>query len=277
MGALTAVLLPGSLLAIGGFAWLRRAGYPAWLSILLAAAALLQAGPALATVQRQSLWLAAGVLAVACSAAAFAERADPRRIMLFGGSLAAIQLVDPLGGFLAAGLLPATLVIGGGRESRQRQAGLYVILMFLPLMTAGLLLYFVLIQHLVPAALLAGPGVGDMAPLPPEPAWRLLPASALAVVLVPPFAASWIWRSRLRDDAAMRAIAAVALAVIAAVVLAACLSAMRAPATLLSATTPILIAALGLRPRPSVRTAAATAAAFLALSWAWVLGASLLR
>ena len=277
MGALVTVLLPGSLLAIGGFVWLRRAGYPAWLSILLAAAGFLQAGPVLATVQQQSLWLAAGIMAVACSAAAFAERADPRRIMLFGGSLAAIQLVDPLGGFLAAGLLPATLVIGGGRESRQRQAGLYVILMFLPLMTAGLLLYFVLTLHLIPAVLLAGQSVGNVARLPPGWAWRLLPAFALAVVLAPPFVASWFWRSRLRDDAAMRAVAVVALAVIAAVVLASCLSAVRAPAILLSATTPILIAALGSSPVPSGRTAALTAATSLALSWASVLGASLLR
>ncbi|MDE2164655.1 MAG: hypothetical protein KGJ53_15945 [Alphaproteobacteria bacterium] len=276
MWALMAVLLPGLLLATCAYTWLRRAGWSQPASILLAATALLEAGPVLAAAREQSLWLAAGVLVVACSAAAFAERADPRRIMLFGGSLAAIQFVDPLGGFLAAGLLPATIVIGGGREDRQRQAGLYVILMFLPLMTAGLLLYLALMLHLVPAALLAGQGVGAVAFMPPGLGWRLLPALGLAAVLVPPFASSRVWCTRLRNDAAVRAVVAVALAVIASVALAASLSAIRAPATLMSAAAPILVAAMGLRPAPSARTAAAIAGASLVLSWGCALGVWLL-
>jgi len=277
MWTLIAVLLPGLFLAVGAFAWLRRAGCSRPVSALLTAAALLEAGPLFAAARGQSLWLAAGIFAVACSAASLAERADPRRIMLFGGALSAIQFVDPLGGFLAAGLLPATLVIGGGRESRQQQAGLYVILMFLPLMTAGVLLYFALTLHIVPAALLAGQGAAGAVIPPAGLAGRLLPAIVLAVVLVPPFAGGRIWRARLREEAALRAVAAVALALIVAVALAACLSAIRAPATLLSAAAPILIAALGLRPMPPARTAAATAVACLALSWGCALGVALLR
>jgi hypothetical protein len=277
MWTVIAVLLPGLFLAVAAIAWLRRVGCSLPVSALLAAAALLQAGPVLAAARGQSLWLAAGIFAVACSAATFAERAEPRRIMLLGGSLAAIQFVDPLGGFLAAGLLPATLVIGGGRENRQQQAGLYVILMFLPLMTAGLLLYFALTLHIVPAAMFAGQGTAGAAIPPSGLVWRLLPAIALAAVLVPPFAGGKAWRTRLREEAALRAVAAVALALIAAVALAACLSAIRAPATLLSAAAPILIAALGLRPMPPARTAAATAVACLALSWGCAFGVALLR
>ncbi|MBU6443365.1 MAG: hypothetical protein KGR48_05590 [Alphaproteobacteria bacterium] len=277
MRMLVAEVLPGGFLAIGALFWLWRAGYTTNVSALLVAAALLQAGPILAVANEQSLWLAAGVLAVACSAVAFAERADPRRIMVFGGSLAAIQLIDPLGGFLAASLLPATLMIGGGHEDRQRQAGLYVILMFLPLITAGLLLYLALTHHPAPALLLGQQNAAGLTRLPPGLGWRLMPALSLAAVLAVPIWANRVWRSRLREDAAMRAVAAVALAVIAAVALAACLSVVRAPATLMSTAAPIMVAALGLRPVPPARTGAATAATCLALSWSCAFGASLLR
>ncbi len=64
--------------------------------------------------------------------------------------------------------------------------------------------------------------------------------------------------------------------VIASVALAASLSAIRAPATLMSAAAPILVAAMVLRPAPSARMAAAIAGASLVLSWGCALGVWLL-
>lgn len=268
---LVAAPVAAALLGGGFLIWLRGAGYSHMLAALLSVVVLAQAGPFVAVGAGKSLWLALGVWAVVSSAAAFATRADPRRIILFGGSLAAIQLLDPLGGFLTAGLLPATLAIGHSRVDPRQTAGLYALLMFMPLMTAVLLLYLARVQHIDPAGLLAGPPAGASPRIFAAHAglaWRLAPALGLAVIVSPVL----LGLGRLRAAPA-RAVALVALGVAAAGAASALLGVIREPVTLLAAAAPIVAASLAQWPATPTRSRDALAAALLctALSWGVVL------
>lgn len=267
--AITAALLCGWFLI-----WLTGAGYSRAMAVLLAAVVLAQAGPLMATVTGQSLWLALGVSAVVASAQAFAGRADARRIILFGGSLAAIQLLDPLGGAVAAGLLPAILMIGRGHVERRQMAGLYALLMFMPLMMAISLLYLIRVHHFDPAGLLTDSSPGISAHVIAAHAgllWRLAPAVAVSVVVSPALSGL----DRLRQAPA-RAIALVALGVVASGAAGAFLGAIRKPVPLLAAVAPIVVAALAQWPASPTRIRDAVAVALLctALSWAAVFALS---
>lgn len=266
-----ATVLAVVLLGSGFMFWLIGAGYSRAVATLLTAAMLAQAGPQIAIATGQSLWLALGVLAVAASAAAFAGRADARHIILFGGSLAVIQLLDPLGGVVAAGLLPATLAIGRGRVDRRQAMGLYVLLMFMPVTIAVLLFYLTKVQHFDSMSLLSGSTHGIPTQVFAAHAsllWRLAPALGFTLIVSP-----GLFGLRLRRDASARTILLVALGVAAAATTGALLGAIRAAVPLLAAASPVVAAALAHWPASPARDREAVIIALLctAVSWTVVL------
>ena len=260
MTAVFAAWLPAALLGAGGFGWLRRAQYPAFVATLLAALTMAQAGLLMAIMQPgHSLWLALGIAAVAAGATVFAERENARHVIVFGGSLAAIQICDPLGGLVVAGLLPATVAVAQARSDLRKAAGLYALLLFLPAMTAGLLFYLsrfdhVSVQQFLPAA---GPVAAMNLPM-------RLALSATPVLAAAPALALLMRVKRLHP------VVLVALAAVLASAIAACNGAVREPVALIAAAAPLSLAAIAAWPQSSARDTKALAAAGLctALSWA---------
>lgn len=255
-----AAFLPAALLAGGFLTWLRRAGHAWPVAIMLSVFALLQAGMiAAVTGPGHSLWLALGAGAVAASASALAEREDARRIILVGSSLAAIQLCDPMGGLVAAGLLPATIAARQAREGPHKTAGLYALLLFLPVMAALVLLYLSRAQHLDLARLLAGP------PLPGlrlDVRWRFSPALGLLAVLVPLLI-------ELCRKGSGRPVLFVAIAVIASALFDGFAGVIRDPVALVAVAAPLTVAMLASSPPSPVdaRYALLAAAVCTGLSW----------
>lgn len=263
-----ATVLAVVLLGSGFMFQLSGAGYSRAVTALLTAAVLAQAGPLITIATGQSLWLALGVFAVAASAAAFAGRADARRIILFGGSLAVIQLLDPLGVVMAAGLLPATLAIGRDHADRRQMAGLYALLMFMPLTMAMFLLYLMQVQHFDPAALLASPSSHASAhaiALHAGLLRRLAPAAGVSVIVSPALLA----RGRLRQ-APERAVILVALGVVAAATASALLGVIRTVVPLLAVAAPIVTMALAQRPASPARNREAVIIALLCTAVSWI-------
>ena len=269
---LTAVL-PAVLLAGGFLIWLRRAGYGGTTAVALSTLALAQAGTVVAIAERgHSLWLAVGIGAMAASASSFAEREDARGIILVGSSLAAIQLCDPMGGLVAAGLLPATLAMGRGREDSRKAVGLYALVLFLPVMMALLLLYLSGERHIDMARLLAGsPPLASRA----DAGSRFSVALGLVIVLAP------LLVDLCRRSAGRPALL-VAIAVMASAVLDGIFGVIREPVTLVAVAAPLTVVALALSPVSPGRGRRALLSAGLCagLSWAvlfWFLPVPIVR
>lgn len=256
-----AAFLPAALLAGGFLIWLRRAGYGWPVAVTLSAFALSQAGMiAAVTGPGHSLWLALGVGAVAASTSAFAEREDARRIILVGSSLAAIQLCDPMGGLVAAGLLPATIAARQTRDGPHKTAGLYALLLFLPVMAALVLLYLSRAQHLDLARLLAGPSLPG---LHLDVRWRFSPALGLAAVLVPLLIELWRWKSA-------RPALFVAIAVIASALFDGFAGVIRDPVALMAVAAPLTVVMLASSPPSPVRDRYALMTAVLCAGLSWL-------
>lgn len=256
------------LLAAGCSFWLAGAGYSTKQAVLLAVMTLGEAGPLLTAVIGQSLWLAVGVLAVAMSAEAFARQADVRRIVLLGGSLAAIQLLDPLGIVVAAGLLPATLALERNRGGPRRALGLYVLLMFMPLTMAALLLYSARLLYFDPIGLFAGFALPDVSPafaIHTDLVWRLAPVAAFALIVTPALPMPMRLRKRYPDT-----IALVAFGVAVAGAAGAILGVAREPLPLLAAAAPIAIGAFVQQPESPQRNRNAFIVAMLCLALSWI-------
>jgi hypothetical protein len=254
VAALTALLLAGA-----SFLWLSRAGYGRAMALTLTVLAATQAGVAVAVVRPgHSLWLALGVAAVAASASAFAERESVRRIILVGGSLAAIQVSDPMGGLVAAGVLPATMALAQGRDDRRKAAGLYALLLFMPVIAAVLLLYLSRSLHIDAARLLAGqvrPSVR------PPLSFRFALVLGFASILAPSLYG-------LRHGGARAGMAFfVAIAVLAAALFDGLVGIIREPVTLLAAAAPLTIVALAAWPMKRRGFAAPAAIIVTGLSW----------
>ena len=266
-------LLPAVLLAGGFLIWLRRAGYGGTTAVALSTLALAQAGTVVAIAERgHSLWLAVGIGAMAASASSFAEREDARGIILVGSSLAAIQLCDPMGGLVAAGLLPATLAMGRGREDSRKAVGLYALVLFLPVMMALLLLYLSGERHIDMARLLAGsPPLASRA----DAGSRFSVALGLVIVLAP------LLVDLCRRSAGRPALL-VAIAVMASAVLDGIFGVIREPVTLVAVAAPLTVVALASSPVSPGRGRRALLAAGLCagLSWAvlfWFLPVLIVR
>src|SRR4051812_19176130 len=95
----------------------------------------------------QSALFSLAAFATASSAAAFANRQDPRRIVLFGGSLAGTQLIHPMCGTMTTLLLPWVLRRSFGETFRGRTVGLYVSVLFIPAMVSIALVFLFFVQH----------------------------------------------------------------------------------------------------------------------------------
>jgi len=253
-------LVPGFLLAGFLFVWLRRAGYAPLAAGMLAALGLAQGGVVLSALEPgHSLWLAVGVAAIAASVGAFMERDDARHAILVGGSLAAIQVCDPMGGLVAAGMLPAAVAASHRRSDPRGALGLYALLLFLPAMTALILLYLAYGAHLAPAHLLMGAASSAVHREIPE---RFAPALGLGLVLVPLLPG-------LHHAASGRATLLVAAAVIASTIFDGLIGTLREPGTLIAAGTPLAVAAVAGLNRASGRDRRALVmlAACAVLSW----------
>ena len=247
------------LLADASFLWLSRAGYGRTMALTLTVLAAAQAGVTVAVVQPgHSLWLALGVAAVAASASAFAERESVRRIILVGGSLAAIQVSDPMGGLVAAGVLLATMALAEGRDDRRKAAGLYALLLFMPVIAAVLLLYLSRSLHIDPARLLTG----QVRPVMHRPlSFRFAPILGLASILAPSLYG-------LRHGGARARMAFfVAIVVLAAALFDGLVGTIREPVTLLAAAAPLTIVALSAWPIERRGFAAPAAIVATGLSW----------
>lgn len=263
-----ATMLAVALIGCGFMFLLTGAGYSRAVAMLLTAVVLAQAGPLIAIAIGQSLWLALGVLVVAASAAAFAGRADARHIILFGGSLAVIQLLDPMGVIMAAGLLPATLAIGRGHADRHQMAGLYSLLMFMPLMMAMFLLYLTQIQHFDPAGLFSGLSSHASAhafALHAGLLVRLAPAAGFSIIASP--ALLGCGRSR---QVPARAIFLVTLGVATAATTGAVLGVIRTAVPLLAASSSVVAVALAHWPASPARNREAVTIALLCTAVSWV-------
>lgn len=253
-------LVPGLLLAVILFVWLRRADYTRLTAGLFAAFALAQSGIVLALAEAgHSLWLAVGVAAIAASIGAFAECDDARRAILVGGSLAAVQVCDPMGGLIAAGMLPAAIAVSHRRSDPRGAFGLYTLLLFPPASTAVLLLYLAYGAHIVAVQLLA--------PAAPAAAYREVPerftaAFGLGLVLLPAFAGS-------HRTARGRATLLVAAAVIASSVFDGLIGTLREPVSLIAAGAPLTVAAVAGSPRTQGRDRRALVALALSAVLSW--------
>lgn len=95
------------------------------------------------------LWFALALYVLTSTGAEFRMRRDVHSIMVLSGALGAVQVFTPLGSFLVAGVLPALIGPPRGRAT----FGLYVLLLFVPVLTAALLL-FVASAQIAPAELL---------------------------------------------------------------------------------------------------------------------------
>jgi len=144
-----ALLLGSTLIALGWsmFLRLRRANFTFLPATVLSFFVLAQPafGSLLNSVRSALFGLAA--FTTASSAAAFARRQDPRRIVLFGGSLAGAQLIHPMCGTMTTLVLPWVLRRSFGETFRGRTVGLYLSVLFIPAMAGIALAFLMLIQH----------------------------------------------------------------------------------------------------------------------------------
>lgn len=139
-GLLLAAL--GSLLA----AHLSRVGYSRWIATLLAWLAIAQPAYLGAHALRSAL-ASLSAFGVAASANAFLERQDPRRIVLLGSSLAGAQLANPLWGIVASVVVPLAVKKSLPSIDSARLAGLYISLLFIPVLMAITLAIFLATEH----------------------------------------------------------------------------------------------------------------------------------
>ena len=107
------------------------------------------------------IWLAGGIYAIAASAQTFARREDARSVMQLGGSLAVLQILDPLGGLIVAALLPGLFGLNRKDLKLAQSAGLYALVLFMPVIAAFALVYLSRAQHVNIPEMIIGPA-GDV-------------------------------------------------------------------------------------------------------------------
>jgi hypothetical protein len=121
---------------------LRRARYTFPIALVVSTLALVQPAFCNLTTILNAAVFAAVVCAVAITAMSLVEQQDVRRIALLGGSLAGAQLVHPLWGAAATIMLPFALRNKLDAESAAGVTGLYISILFIPVVTATALFSF---------------------------------------------------------------------------------------------------------------------------------------
>lgn len=113
-------------------------------------------------------WLALGIVAIAASAIAYTKHDDARSIIRLGASLALVEIADPMGGLIVAALLPG--MFGLRRKDTAQSAGLFALVLFMPVIAALALAYLAHFQHVdipqILLSLLPAPVPVSAAPLP---------------------------------------------------------------------------------------------------------------
>lgn len=257
-------VVPAALLAIGFFAWLRQGGFGPRSAGLLSGLALAQGGMVVSVMQPgHSLWLAAGMTAVAASAANFVAGQGARRVIAFGGSLVALQVSAPLGGLFVAGMLPAAAAMKPAGGDLRKMIGLFALLLFMPAMTATVIFYLARVDHIA----LMNSGIESLRPDTSSGVAVWL-ASCLGLVVVP-MPAQWGLRRALHSRAPLL----VAWGALAAGLLAVFTDMTGDPVGLMAVAAPLTIAALAAWPRSRVRDRHVLTAGIVCavLSWVFVI------
>ena len=199
---------------------LRDAGYSSGICAVLPFFLALQLATAVAARALFALALALVLVLVAESATALARVRSVRNVVTLSVSLAAAQLVNPLGVAVTAILVPALAVLQTPTETRNRNTGLLIVLLFIPVAATLTLAYLAQEFRFDPLLWLASPfdhliraQIFDRAS--PE-ANGLINAAAMAVMACP------IWFLAMRSRPA-RIVALVAAALIGAAIVTALL------------------------------------------------------
>jgi hypothetical protein len=238
---------------------LLAAQIPALYAFAIAVLSFAQAGIFLSAMDRAgSIWLAIAAYCVAFAAAAFVRRRDARRVILLGGALSLAQLLDPMGAVFAVFLLPVCVGLPRAGEGKDK-AGLLALLLFVPVVTAGILAY--------------ARGVLGFNPMAFARSGRAVSHTPLLLVLLSAFAAAPVlWLTvlvrPLRRPAALIAVFTATVAIV-EIALAFLLGAERDVASLLAvmaAVSPVAICAWPRRPGSDSLALAATALAAV-VSW----------
>jgi hypothetical protein len=200
--------------------------------------------------------LALSTYAIGASATALADSRDPRRIIQLGGALAAGQILAPLSGTIIALLLPFTLRIPQPRHTFLQATGLYLLILFIPAMTA--LTLMVLWRQTAPssAALFAATGSSV-----PGSFYELICGLVLGALPVVPAIAYSAWR---RDSGGRAIVSSVFATLICSYALAGWLGEARQARIVIAGLMPLAVLALSELPGNTERPRAPElAAAFI--------------
>ncbi len=253
-----------TLLAALIFNGLMAAGLSAPYAFAITILSFAQAGLFFSAAGRAgSIWLALAVYCVARAAAGFVQHRDARRVMLLGGALSLAQVLDPMGAILAMFLLPVCVGLPRPGEGRDK-AGLFALLLFMPVVTAIVLAYMRGPLGIDPMAFAAAEMQGQT--ITHAPLYLLLLAGAASAPVL------WLTMlvAKLHRPASLITIYA-ALAALAAIAFAYLLGSERDIASVLTVMAAASAAALGTWRRIARHADLALAASALAAIVSWLL------
>jgi hypothetical protein len=210
-------------------------------------------------------WLAIGIAAIAASAIAFARHDDVRSVIRLGASLAAVQFLDPMGGLIVAALVPGLLGLKRKGMRPTQSAGLYALVLFMPVVAALVLAYLARFQHVdIPQALFAFADAPPPAAVPPLPL-RLIASVAPLAIAAPALLRGVVAERGWTPPDTVIALIAGALSV--AAIASTLMGAVRPVSSLAVAAVPLALIAMrnwrGARPRDALIVGCATCA----LTW----------
>ncbi len=120
---------------------LRASQYSLSASLLITTLGVAQPAYTYSAYGFHSALFAISIYAMCAATTAFACKQDPRRIVLFGGSLAGAQLIHPICGAAASIALPVTLRRSMGTGNARSTAGIVISVLFIPVLVAICSLY----------------------------------------------------------------------------------------------------------------------------------------
>jgi hypothetical protein len=272
------LLVSTTLLAFLGVLLCRRlvlTGYSLLATIALTTFALAQASIALIG---SSAWVpllfALALYAIGASAASFAQRQDARSVILMGGSLAGVQAIYPVGGFLTVFLVPALVCLVRVRGEPGRSSGLLALLFFAPCVAACVFAYFSKSLHFDGARLLAALAQPRSTFASRSPTSTTLGSACVLVGTAP--AIGRILAFRTARTASGLAICAVAAALVVSLAAAPLIGAAVGPRQLSVVVAPLCVLAVCVWPAGQWRNRAAFAAGMFSVLTSWLaVGASL--
>jgi hypothetical protein len=248
---------------------LRRARFSSVAITAFVTLAFAQAGLFVSLRGGGSIWLALAVYTVASSAADFAAHRNPRSVILLGSSLALAQTLDPMGGIIAALMLPVCAGLPRSAPEARRTAGLYALLLFIHAMMAVLLAY---LNHTIafdPARFLGASIASGEAPTHLSPAASNLFFIAALITCAPALWLSLFVRGLRRRPGFL--VAATASVVTIAAIIASLRGSIHDPAAIMAAIASCSIAAIASWRKAHRHTELALAACALAAVVSWLL------